>query len=70
MDHNAWMRKHSTLYASVDVVRAQRDELARHSRYIPGPVLQKRDRELDRLELDLLDQLAELRELDRSGAVS
>ena len=70
MEHNTWMQLHGTLSGRVDVVRAQRDELTRHAEHIPGPLLQKRDRELDRLELDLLDQLAELVELDRSGAVS
>lgn len=70
MEHNTWMQKHDRLSVRVEAVRARRDELSRHSRHIPGPVLQKRDRELDRLELDLLDQLAALVELDRSGAVS
>lgn len=70
MDHNTWMQQHRDLSARVEAVRARRDELAQHSPHIPGPVLQKRDRELDRLELDLLDQLAGLWELERAGAVS
>ena len=70
MDHTTWMQKHSDLSARVEAVRARRDELVRHSEYIPGPVLQKRDHALDRLEVGLLEQLAALVELDRSGAVS
>lgn len=70
MDHTTWMQQHNKLSALVEAVRARRDELARVSEYIPGPVLRTRDRVLDRLELDLLDQLAELVELDRAGAVS
>ena len=70
MTHDEWMRKHGTLHASVEVVRAQRDELTRHAEYVPGPVLRKRHNELDELEGALLDELAELVELDRSGAVS
>lgn len=70
MRHDEWMKEHGTLSAGVETVRARREELARHSEYIPGPVLRQRDRVLDRLELDLLDKLAELVELDRSGAVS
>ena len=70
MDHNTWMQKHGTLSARLEAVRARVDELARNAEHIPGPVLRKRYHVLDRLELDLLDQLAELVELDRSGAVS
>lgn len=70
MTHDEWIRKHGALATRVEVVRAQRDELTRHAEHVPGPVLRKRYDELDRLELDLLDQLAELVELDRSGAVS
>lgn len=70
MRHDEWMREHGRLSARVEVVRAQREELARHSEYIPGPVLRTRDRVLDRLEFALLDELAGLVELDRSGAVS
>lgn len=70
MDHTTWMQQHNKLSARVEAVRARREELARVSEYIPGPVLRTRDRVLDRLELDLLDQLAALVELDRAGAVS
>lgn len=64
------MQEHDRLSGRVEAVRARRDELQHNRQHIPGPVLQRRDRELDRLELDLLDQLAALVELDRSGAVS
>lgn len=70
MTHDEWIRKHGTLAARVEVVRAQRDELTRHAEHVPGPVLRKRHNELDELEGGLLDELAELVELDRSGAVS
>ena len=70
MTHDEWIRKHGTLAARVDEVRARRDELTRASEYVPGPVLRKRLNVLDQMEGDLLDQLAELVELDRSGAVS
>lgn len=70
MRHDEWMKEHGRLSARVEAVRAQREELARHAEYIPGPVLRQRDRVLDRLEFGLLDQLAGLVELDRSGAVS
>lgn len=70
MTHNDWMREHQRLSDRLDVVRAKHDELARHAQYIPGPVLRKRQNVLDRLERDLLDQLAELVELDRKGRVT
>ena len=70
MTHDEWIRKHGTLSARLEAVRARVDELARNAEHIPGPVLRKRYNVLDRLEGDLLDQLAELVELDRSGAVS
>lgn len=70
MTHDQWMEEHVELCWRLDDVRTRRDELTRHSEYIPGPVLRKRDRVLDRLELDLLDQLSALVELDRSGVVA
>ena len=70
MTHTEWIDKHTRLSGELGEVHARRDELQRNAEHIPGPVLRKRDRELDRLELDLLDQLAELAALDRDGAVS
>lgn len=70
MDHNTWMQQHRRLADRLEDIRARRDELVRHSEYIPGPVLRKRDRALERLELDLDQQLSALWELDRLGAVT
>lgn len=56
--------------AELAELNGKRAELTRHADYIPGPVLQKRHSALDRLEGGLLDELAALVELDRSGAVS
>lgn len=70
MTHSEWIDKHARLSGELGEVHARRDELQRNAEHIPGPVLQKRDQELDRRELDLLDQLAALMELDSSGAVS
>lgn len=70
MTHDDWMREHQRLSGRLDEVRAKHDELARHAQYIPGPVLRKRQNVLDRLERDLLDELAALVDLDRDGAVS
>lgn len=70
MDHLTWVSKHDELSRQLADVHGRRDELGRHSAYIPGPVFQKRDRALIRRELHILDQLEELQRLDRDGAVS
>ena len=70
MTHDQWMQEHGRLVAELAELNGKRDELTRHSEYIPGPVLRKRHNVLDVLEAGLLDELAELVELDRSGAVS
>lgn len=70
MTHDEWVQEHARLMGELQELNGKRNELTRHTMHIPGPVLRKRDRVLDRLELDLLDQLSALVELDRSGAVS
>lgn len=70
MTHDQWMQEHSRLVAELAELNGKRDELKRHADYIPGPVLQKRHFLFDRLEAGLLDDLAALVELDRSGVVS
>lgn len=70
MTHEEWMREHQRIDGALAQLRARREELMRHSSYIPGPVLQKRQNVLDNLEAGLLDEIGELVELDRDGAVA
>lgn len=70
MTHDEWVQKHTRLMGELRALKGKRDELTRHADYIPGPVLHTRDRELERLEYDLLDELRELVQLDETGAVS
>lgn len=70
MTHDEWMRKHTRLMGELRELNGKRDELQRHSDYIPGPVLSRRLRELDELHMHTLDELRELVKLDESGAVS
>lgn len=70
MTHDEWMRRHQHLSGQLAAVTAKLDELTRHSSYIPGPVLLRRQRELEaeRNQIDAL--IRELLDLDRVGAVS
>lgn len=70
MTHDDWMKRYGELHARLMAVSAKLDELVRHSSYLPGPVLVRRQRELEaeRNQLDAL--MRELVDLDRVGAVS
>ena len=70
MTHDGWIRRHQHLSGQLVAVSAQLDELTRYSSYIPGPLLKRRQGELEteRNQLDAL--IRELVELDREGAVS
>lgn len=69
MTHDEWMKRHGQLAEQLAAVSAKQDELLRHSSYIPGPVLKRRQRELEaeRNQIDAL--IRELIDLDRLGAV-
>lgn len=70
MTHTEWMQKHERLAAELVAVHTRRDELQKYCEYIPGPVLQKRDRVLELREQVLVKELDELLRLDKAGAVS
>ena len=64
------MQEYARLMGELRELNGKRDELTRHAEHIPGPVLRKRQHVFDRLEAGLLDELAALVQLDRSGVVS
>lgn len=70
MTHDQWMQKHARLMGELHELNGKRHELEKHREHIPGPVLVRRLRELDELHMHMLDELRELVQLDRSGAVS
>lgn len=70
MTHDQWMQKHMQLMCDIRELDGKRDELEKHGDHIPGPVLVRRLRELDKLHMTKLDELRELVRLDEAGAVS
>lgn len=70
MTHDQWMETYALLTGDLRELDGKRDELEKHGDHIPGPVLVRRLRELDKLHMTKLDELLELVQLDRSGAVS
>ena len=70
MTHDQWVLKLTRLMGELRAINGKRDELLKHSDYIPGPVLTRRLGQLDELHMHTLDDLRELVALDESGAVS